>query len=280
MTACASAGVSPDALRAFVIGSPGVMDPRTGDPRLAVNLPAWHEGVLDALRAELGRPVTIENDVNLAAMAERAVGAAAGVDDFVLVWIGVGLGLATVLGGRLHRGVGGAAGEIGYLPVPGVPLPQDVTHPATGAFQSLVGGQAVLPLAARYGFAGPTAGGGGAGRRRRGRGRRQGRRDFVAELAARVATGVAAISVVLDPGLVVLGGEVGRAGGTALADQVARRGGPDLPGPPAGRADRRGRPPGPVRRDPGRRRPGPRRPARLGGRPLTAANSPSSQSRR
>jgi predicted NBD/HSP70 family sugar kinase len=44
---------------------------------------------------------------------------------------------------------------------------------------------------------------------------------FVTELAARVATGVAAISVVLDPGLVVLGGEVGRAGGTALSSRVA-----------------------------------------------------------
>src|SRR5580704_12061253 len=158
LTACRSAGVSPEALRSFVIGTPGVMDPRTGDPRLAVNLPAWHEGVLDALRGELGKPVTIENDVNLAAMAERAFGAATGVADFVLVWIGVGLGLAIFLGGRLHRGVGGAAGEIGYLPVPGVPLPQDVTHPATGAFQSLIGGQAVLPLASRYGFAAATPG--------------------------------------------------------------------------------------------------------------------------
>jgi predicted NBD/HSP70 family sugar kinase len=46
-------------------------------------------------------------------------------------------------------------------------------------------------------------------------------RDFIAELAGRVATGVAAISVVLDPGLVVLGGDVGRAGGTELADRVA-----------------------------------------------------------
>jgi predicted NBD/HSP70 family sugar kinase len=100
-------------------------------------------------------------------------------------------------------------------------LPQDVTHPATGAFQALVGGQAVLPLAARYGFAGPTPGaavqaaaaaadaGDGAGI------------EFVTELAVRVATGVAAVSVVLDPGLVVLGGEVGRAGGTLLASQVA-----------------------------------------------------------
>jgi len=221
VTACESAGVSPEALRALVIGTPGVMDPRTGDPRLAVNLPAWHEGVLDALRNELGKSVTIENDVNLAAMAERAVGAAAGETDFVLVWIGVGLGLATVLGGRVHRGVGGAAGEIGYLPVPGVPLPQDVTHPATGAFQSLVGAQAVLPLAARYGFTAPTAAAAvQAAVAAAGSGDEQGR-DFIAELAGRVATGVAAISVVLDPGLVVLGGDVGRAGGTELADRVA-----------------------------------------------------------
>jgi predicted NBD/HSP70 family sugar kinase len=218
--ACRPAGVSPDALRALVIGTPGVLDPHTGEPRLAVNLPAWHEGVLDALRSDLGRPVTIENDVNLAAMAERATGAAAGADDFVLVWIGIGIGLAIVLNGRLHRGVGGAAGEIGYLPVPGVPLPQDVTHPATGAFQSLIGAQALLPLAAGYGFAEPTAGAAvraaiaAAGSDDRGG-------AFLAELAGRVATGVAAICVVLDPGLVVLGGEVGLGGGSALADRVA-----------------------------------------------------------
>jgi predicted NBD/HSP70 family sugar kinase len=221
LAACSSAGVPPESLRAFVIGTPGVLDPRTGDPRLAVNLPAWHEGVLAALRRDLGRPVTLENDVNLAAMAEQAVGAAAGVADFVLVWIGVGLGLATVLGGRLHRGVGGAAGEIGYLPVPGVPLPQDLTHPATGAFQRLVGAQALVPLAAQYGFAEPTAaaavaaavGAAAAGSVRAG--------EFLGELAGRVATGVAAISVVLDPGLVVLGGDVGLAGGIDLADRVA-----------------------------------------------------------
>jgi predicted NBD/HSP70 family sugar kinase len=224
--ACGAAGIEPETLRALVIGTPGVLDPRTGDLRLAVNLPAWHEGVHDALRADLGRPVTIENDVNLAAMAERAVGAARGVDDFVLIWIGVGLGLATILGGRLHRGVGGAAGEIGYLPVPGVPLPQDITHPATGALQSLVGAQAVLPLAATYGFEAATAAAavraavealadgapgpsGSAGQ------------EFLAELASRVATGVAAVCVVLDPGLVVLGGEVGLAGGEALAGRVA-----------------------------------------------------------
>jgi predicted NBD/HSP70 family sugar kinase len=218
--ACEGAGISPDALRAFVIGTPGVLDPRTGDLRLAVNLPAWHEGVLEALRAGLRRPVTIENDVNLAAMAELAGGAARGAEDFVLVWIGVGLGLATVLGGRLHRGVGGAAGEIGYLPVPGATLPADLSRPASAGFQSLVGAQAVLPLAAEFGYSAATAGdavrsavqGAVAGEQRGG--------EFLAELAGRVATGVAAISVVLDPGLVVLGGEVGQAGGDVLADLV------------------------------------------------------------
>ncbi len=219
--ACTEAGVPPEALRAFVIGTPGVLDPRTGDPRLAVNLPAWHEGVVAALRTDLGRPVTLENDVNLAAMAERAVGAAIGVDDFVLVWLGVGLGLATVLDGRLYRGAGGAAGEIGYLPVPGVPLPQDVTHPATGAFQRLVGAQALVPLAAEYGFEDPTAAGAVALAVQAAARGEQRAAAFLAELAGRVATGVAAVSVVLDPGLVVLGGDVGRAGGTPLASRVA-----------------------------------------------------------
>jgi len=226
-TVCSSAGVQMSRLKALVIGTPGVLDPSTGDPRLAVNLPAWHEGVLEALRADLRQPVTIENDVNLAAMAERAVGVAQGTDDFVLMWIGVGLGLATFIGGRVHRGAAGAAGEIGYLPVPGVPLPQDVSHPATGAFQSLVGAQAVRPLAAEYGFPAPTAEAAvraavaavAAGEAGDGGGERGS--AFLAELAARVATGVAAVSVVLDPGLVVLGGEVGLAGGTALASRVA-----------------------------------------------------------
>jgi predicted NBD/HSP70 family sugar kinase len=221
MAACDSAGVAPEALRAFVIGTPGVLDPRTGDPRLAVNLPAWQAGVLAALRHGLGRPVWIENDVNLAAMAERSVGAAVGVDDFVLVWIGVGLGLATILGGRLHRGVGGAAGEIGYLPVPGVPLPEDLTHPATGAFQRLVGAQAVLPLAAQYGFAAPTAAAAVTAAVTATQAGQQRGVDFLCELAVRVATGVAAVSVVLDPGLVVLGGDVGLAGGVELASRVA-----------------------------------------------------------
>src|ERR1700730_12830253 len=61
--ACAIAGVDLARLSALVIGSPGVVDPRTGDPQLAVNLPAWHEGGLDALKDARHKPVVIENDV-------------------------------------------------------------------------------------------------------------------------------------------------------------------------------------------------------------------------
>jgi predicted NBD/HSP70 family sugar kinase len=224
---CSSVGVDQSRLRAFVIGSPGVVDPRTGDVRLAVNMPLWHEGVLDALRGDLGRTVIIENDANLAARAEHALGAAREVEDFALVWLGIGLGLAAVIDGRVHRGVGGAAGEIGYLPVPGVGLPENVHRPATGAFQSLAGASVVRRLAAGFGFGGgpgsdvavataavtaaaaDAAAGGERGR------------EFLGELASRVALGVAAISVVLDPGLVVLGGSIGLAGGSELARRVA-----------------------------------------------------------
>jgi predicted NBD/HSP70 family sugar kinase len=215
--ACASAGVDLARLSALVIGSPGVVDPQTGDPQLAVNLPAWHEGALDALRDVLHKPVVIENDVNLAAMAEWAAGAAVGADDFVLVWMGVGLGLATMLGGQLHRGAAGAAGEIGYLPVHGAPLHTDIRHPASGGFQSLAGGAAVRALAARHGFAAATA----AEAVQAAAIAQDAGAPFLDDLAQRVAVGVASVCVVLDPGLVVLGGEVGRAGGAALAARVA-----------------------------------------------------------
>src|SRR5580693_8964282 len=220
--ACASAGVEVARLSALVIGSPGVVDPQTGDPRLAVNLPAWHEGALAALRGVLHKPVVIENDVNLAAMAERAAGAAAGADDFVLVWLGGGLGLATMLGGQLHRGTAGAAGEIGYLPVHGAPLHTDITLPDNGGFQLLAGGAAVRALAARHGFGAPTAAEAVyAAVAAQAAGPGPSSTAFLDQLAQRVAVGVASVCVVLDPGLVVLGGEVGRAGGTALASRVA-----------------------------------------------------------
>jgi predicted NBD/HSP70 family sugar kinase len=212
---CLDAGIPLSELSSVVIGSPGVLDPRTGDPRLVVNLPSWHEGLLEGLRGVLHKPVLIENDVNLAAMAERSSGAATGLDDFALVWLGTGLGLATVIGGQVRRGVAGAAGELGWLPVHGAPLPTNLRHPGGAGYQNLAGGMAVRALAASHGYVAPSAeaavrlavADGGS--------------DFLDELAHRVAIGVASVCVVLDPGLVVLGGAVGQAGGSALAARVA-----------------------------------------------------------
>ncbi|WP_440083047.1 ROK family protein [Streptosporangium sp. LJ11] len=222
---CASAGIGVDRLRAFVIGTRGVVDPRTGDVRFSFDLPSWHNGVLAELRRDLGVPVTIENDVNLAALAERAYGAALGVDDFVLVWAGVGQGLGVMLGGRLHRGFTGGAGEIGWLPVPGEPLPTDVSEPQSGSFQRLVGGDAVTGLANAHGIGSSVSGNSGAsGAGSVGEHVRtavaEGAEAFLDELAGRLAVGVAAVAVVLDPGLIVLSGDVGRAGGDALAARV------------------------------------------------------------
>jgi len=220
-TACRAARVRAGQLHAFVIGTRGMVDPGSGDVRLSVDMPDWHEGVLGALSGDLRRPVTIENDVNLAAMAEHALGAARGVDDFVLVWMGVGLGLATILGGRLHRGARGAAGEIGYLPVPGVPLPEDLTHPASGGFRSLADGREVRLLAERFGFRAPLAAEAVAAAVAAAQDGNPEGTGFLADLGRRVAVGVAAIAVTLDPQLVVLGGEVGQAGGEALARRVS-----------------------------------------------------------
>lgn len=232
--ACRSAKVALGRLSAFVIGTPGVVDPRSGDVQFSFDLPSWHEGVLAALRTDLRRPVTIENDVNLAALAERAYGAARDADDFALMWFDRGMGLSVMLGGRLHRGRSGGAGEIGYLPVPGAPLPlgaarrlagEGVTESNTwgkealaGGYGSLVGADAVRALAHEHGITEPTAlecvRAAVADEDRGGR--------FLDELAARISYGVTSVNIVLDPGLVVLSGYLGSAGGAPLAARIER----------------------------------------------------------
>ncbi|MFC0005726.1 ROK family transcriptional regulator [Micromonospora siamensis] len=214
--AASSAGAELSTVRRVVLGTPGLVDPATGDITFAFNLPRWHRGLLAALREDLRIPVVFENDVNLAAVAEAQSGAARGVPDFVLVWVGAGVGLAIVLGGRLHHGSTGAAGEIGYLPVPGVPIPRDVSRRAKPAFQQLAGADAVRAVAREHGFGAPDAA--AAVRAAIDAGPAGG--PMLDELARRLALGVASTCVVLDPPLVVLAGEVGQAGGAALAERV------------------------------------------------------------
>ncbi len=103
--------------RVAVIGVPGAPDPATGHIRMAPNIPGI--GDIDApglWREILGIEVFIENDVNLAALGEHWLTKRGDKDDLIYVSIGTGIGAGIVIGGQLHRGMNGAAGEIGYLP--------------------------------------------------------------------------------------------------------------------------------------------------------------------
>lgn len=206
-----AAHVSRKRLRGLAIGLPGLVQPETGDVGFSFDLPRWKEGVRDSLTASLSIPVTIDNDVNLAAVAEHRHGAAVGVQDFVLLWVGRGIGSAIVLSGEVHRGASGAAGELGYLPVPGVDLPHHISRRDKGAFQRLAGEEAILEAARTYGVRAATAPEALAA----------GVPALLDDVAHRLAVGVAAVCAVVDPGLVVLTGPLAVAGGVTLCDRVA-----------------------------------------------------------
>ncbi|BFV55344.1 ROK family transcriptional regulator [Kitasatospora sp. CMC57] len=109
------AGVSRDSLWAVAVGSPGIVD-REGTVQLGTAMPGWTGLDLGArLRRSFRCPVMIENDANLAAIAEHWQGAAVGKGDLVFVMAGLSPGAGSLINGRLHRGFGGAAGEIGAL---------------------------------------------------------------------------------------------------------------------------------------------------------------------
>ncbi|MEU2723026.1 ROK family transcriptional regulator [Streptomyces smyrnaeus] len=205
------AGLGSTEPHTTVIGTPGAIDPQSGELRYAPHLPGWHSRTLRAELAEvLGTPVTIENDVNLAAMAEQHAGAAQDHDDFTLVWVDNGTGAAIVVGGVLLRGATGGAGEIGYMPLPGAPLARGgpgeyAAANAGGGFQSLVSVPAVRRLADGKPLAEALA-------------------DLSVreETARRLANGIAAVVAVVDPQLVVLSGAVARTGGEELRALVER----------------------------------------------------------
>ncbi|MBP2704735.1 ROK family transcriptional regulator [Microbispora sp. RL4-1S] len=116
-TLAEAAGARP--LHTVVVGAPGLVDPGTGDLSEVNDMPGWRPDLRTALERVVGVPVIIENEVNLAAVAEHQGGVAAGRDDFVLLWLDDGVGAAVMLGGRLRRGVSGGAGELGYLSLSG-----------------------------------------------------------------------------------------------------------------------------------------------------------------
>jgi predicted NBD/HSP70 family sugar kinase len=216
-----AAGLARDDIHRLVIGTPGAFDPTTGRLRYASHLPGWHSPtLLDELAAALPMPFEYENDVNLVALAEQRLGAARDHTDFVLLWNQEGLGAALVLGGRLHRGWTGGAGEVGFLPVPGTPLVRQVTKANSGGYQELAGSQAVPRLARELGMedipAGPYTEVAAALVERAATRDDDLHRELLRSYATRLATGLASLVSVLDPELVVLSGASLTSGGETL----------------------------------------------------------------
>ncbi|MEU9054066.1 ROK family transcriptional regulator [Streptomyces sp. NPDC048384] len=246
-----------DRLHTVGIGAPGLIDPATGELRDSTGLPEWHRRLVAALQERLPEArVNVENETNLAALAEQRDGVARDRDTFVLLWLGHGTGAAVVLDGALRRGASGGTGEIGFLPVPGTSGPPSAVD-CEGGFHSLAGSAAIVELAGAHGVSvegasvrEPAAAGvvreavtlvggsvraEGAGaspaavRARHPAGAAPDQATdtpaghFLDALADRLALGVASVVAILDPGCVVLGGEVGTAGGEQLAGRVEER---------------------------------------------------------
>ncbi|WP_406058287.1 ROK family transcriptional regulator [Streptomyces sp. NBC_01077] len=221
-----AAGIGREDVRRLVIGTPGAFDPATGRLRYASHLPGWHSPtLLEELAAVLPMPFEYENDVNLVAVAEQRVGAARGHADFALLWNEEGMGAALVLGGRLHRGFTGGAGEVGFLPVPGTPLVRQVTKANSGGFQELAGVQSVPRIARAAGIDTPEQPYVQVAARLLGHAvEAHGDDPRYAELldryAERLATGLASLVAVLDPELIVLSGDALVTGGEPLRARV------------------------------------------------------------
>jgi predicted NBD/HSP70 family sugar kinase len=206
-----ASGLPAHLIDSAVVGVPAVVDDETGRLSMATNVPGLEGRDFRAdLVERLGLPVTLDNDINLAARGEQWLGVARGIDDFVFLSVGTGLGAGLVLRGELHRGRNGAAGEVDLVASGRL----DEIDPCAAAVADLTGRLAsegvetrlVPPYDARSVF-GSARAGDPLGR------------AVVAEEAKRIALHIAPIAAVTDVALVVLGGGIG-ANGDLLLDPI------------------------------------------------------------
>ncbi|MFF2274743.1 ROK family protein [Agromyces sp. NPDC058126] len=208
--ACASAGIDEHTVSRVVIGVQAAFFVEGDELSFTDTLPGWPAiGARARIERALGIQVTIDNDVNLATMAERSAGAAQQASSFALFWIGDGLGVGVDLGGTVHRGASGGAGEIGYLAVPRAAA---AFAPTANDFTDLLGGPAVARML-----------GDGDQALAEVLPRLAGDDAALSALADRVILAVDPLLAILDPSMIVLGGPTGTAGGARLAELVAGR---------------------------------------------------------
>ncbi len=203
------------------VAVPSPVDPRHPESLSEVVLPDWQgESGLAGLLARYGVPLLVDNDANLGALAERWWGVGRGVDDFAYVKVATGVGSGHVIGGKIYRGATGVAGEIGHMAID--PHGGPCICGLRGCLATLVGGPALVKRARTLtgehpesAMAGQTitldtivdaalAGDPWAG-------------TLVQEAAESLGIAVAGLLNLMNPSMVVFGGELARLGERLLA---------------------------------------------------------------
>ncbi len=225
-----------DDVEAVGFGIPSLIDRRRGTSVKSVHLPLDDLAFADVMTERLGLPVSMDNDANLAALAEHRAGAAAGASEVVLLTLGTGIGGGLILGGRLYRGAVGAAGELGHMVVDldGPRCYGDC--PSRGCIEALASGTALAAQAREVARRQPRSG--------LGRALADGQElvgSLVTELAhdgdqaaidvlrligARLGVAIASLVNIFNPEVVVIGGGVIGAGELLLGparEEVADR---------------------------------------------------------
>lgn len=206
-----------ESVKLVAVGTPGIVDPESGTVRLAPQLPGWEGRPLRRLLSDaLATPVLLEHDVHLAVTGEYWRGVAAGSRSAVYVQIDVGVGMGFLIDGTIYTGAAGAAGEVGYLPITR-DQPRTDEPTGLGPFEAAVGATAFSRLANKA-----IANGTGTNIQQSPAGNittaavltaaRHGdptAADIINTVLDNLATGLACIAAILNPEIIVLGGEVG-----------------------------------------------------------------------
>ncbi len=216
---------APD-VDAVGFGIPSLVDHERGVSVWSNHLPIDEVPFRDLMSERLGLPVVVDNDTNVAVLAEHAHGAARGAEHAVMVALGTGIGGGLVIGGRVYRGARGFAGELGHMTIDlhGEDCPGGC--PGRGCFESLVSGRAIGVAARRLGVEEPDS---TFGRLLADGGEIRGTlvtelahdgdeqaRAVLAEVGGRLGIGIAGLVNALDPSIVVIGGGAVAAGDLLL----------------------------------------------------------------
>jgi glucokinase len=132
----------PDVLAAG-LGIPATIDHDRGLAIHAVNLTITDVPIRDLMQERVGLPVFVDNDANVAALAEHLYGAAKGADDVVMLTIGTGIGGGLILGGEVYRGSTGAGAELGHIVIVEDGLPCQGNCPNHGCVETYASGTAI-----------------------------------------------------------------------------------------------------------------------------------------